>query len=221
MAWRWRIAQKLEICWWKRYLNSQPDKVYLERKKAYWHRILDEAGCVPLVGERVLDAGCGPAGVFTVLENCRVDAVDPLVAQYRETLSVFSDYQYPWTQFFCTKLEDFRVSERYSRVFCFNAINHVEDIRRGMDILADAVAPGGTLILSSDAHRHSILKWLFRLLPGDALHPHQYDRKEYIQFLRERGFRVERELVLRREFIFEYCLWVARRDGDPAQQSGR
>lgn len=215
MVWKWRIAQKLELWWWKRYLAKQSDEQYLERKKAYWQKTLAEAECIPGAGERVLDAGCGPAGVFTILQDCQVDAVDPLLEQYEGSLSVFSKQTYPWTRFFCSKLEDFPVNNGYTRVFCFNAINHVEDIGRGMDKLAAAVAPGGMLVLSSDAHRHGVLKWLFRLLPGDALHPHQYDRREYVQFLQDRGFRVERELVLRREFIFEYCLWVARRDIDP------
>lgn len=217
MVWKWRIAQKLELWWWKRYLGNQSDEQYLERKKAYWHKMLQEAGCFPGVGDRVLDAGCGPAGVFTILQDCKVDAVDPLLARYQESLTVFSEQTYPWARFFCSKLEDFHTNDGYSTVFCFNAINHVEDIRRGMDKLAAAVEPGGTLVISSDAHRYRVLKWLFRLLPGDALHPHQYDRREYAQFLKDRGYRMERELVLRREFIFEYCLWVARRDSDPAR----
>jgi len=218
MALKWHLAQKLEVWWWKKYLSRQEPTAYLKNKERYWQKILKLAEMQPEEGARVLDAGCGPAGVFTVLKKNRVDAVDPLVDEYEAKLAIFSRINYPWVRFFTHKLESFVSPDLYATVFCFNAINHVEDIQKGFDALSAVLAPGGALVLSVDTHRYKVLKWLFRILPGDALHPHQYDREEYVRFLEQRGFRIVREELLRRELIFDYRLWVARRGPDPMMQ---
>jgi SAM-dependent methyltransferase len=218
MATKWHFAQKLEIWWWKKYLDRKVPSEYLSKKQVYWHKILDLTGISPGSGVRILDAGCGPAGIFTVLGHCAVDALDPLLEQYERKLPIFKRRDYPHTRFIPQKLEDFIARDSYETVFCFNAINHVDDIQKGIDVLTKVVAPTGNLVVSVDTHRNRLLKWLFRIAPADALHPHQYDRDEYVQFFEQRGFHIVRETVLRKELIFEYRLWVFRRHTDPKTQ---
>ena len=69
-------------------------------------------------------------------------------------------------------LEDFESPKNYDKVFCLNAINHVEDLGLCFDKLVQFTRSGGTLIVSIDAHNYQLFKHVFRLLPGDILHPH-------------------------------------------------
>ena len=83
---RWKIAQSAEIRWWQRYLKRKPAADYLQWKSAYWKTFLHQIGLKVKASENVLDAGCGPAGVFMVLKDQKVDAVDPLLDQYDKKL---------------------------------------------------------------------------------------------------------------------------------------
>lgn len=208
---RWQWAQKAELKWWKQYLRRQEPAEYLHRKAIYWRRVLEEAGFAPQPGERVLDAGCGPAGIFIILQNQLVDAVDPLLDAYQADLSVFRKENYPYVRFFAEALEIFCPSVAYPTVFCLNAVNHVRDIEKSFDVLAQAVAPGGTLLLSVDAHRFGFLKYLFRLLPGDILHPQQFDDAEYRAMMEQRGFVIRREIILKQELLFRHYLYAAQK----------
>jgi len=182
--------------------------VYLSRKAAYWRRVLDAADYRPAPGARVLDAGCGPAGVFMVLKEQRVDACDPLLPRYETSIPHFRKEDYPWVRFLEAPLEYLAPETPYESLFCLNAINHVADLTVALDRLVAALAPGGKLLLSVDAHRHDLLKRIFRILPGDILHPHQHDLAEYESMLKRRGLKVERRVLLKPGRIFDYWLLV-------------
>lgn len=211
---RWKLAQAAEALWWRFYLRKKLPEDYLRQKAAYWRRVLQAARYEPAPGARVLDAGCGPAGIFIILEGLEVDAVDPLLEVYRAKLPHFNPSRFPHVYFFAEPIEYFQPSGRYDAVFCLNAINHVAELGRSLDALAGALQPGGRLILSVDAHRFVFLKKLFQWLPGDVLHPHQYSVEEYRHMLEERGIKVERTVRLKEGFIFDYFLMVGRRRED-------
>lgn len=161
-------------------------------------------------GRRVLDAGCGPAGVFCYLhEKEQVTAIDPLLDHYEADLAVFQRSAYPNVTFRRTRLEDYRSAAPFTAIYCFNAINHVADWDAALDALTAAATTGTRLLLTSDVHRHRWLLPVFRALPGDALHPQQHAAAAYRTALTDRGWRIEREEVLRTEAIFAYVAWVA------------
>lgn len=205
------MAQRLEIKWWRRYLRQQEVDIYLAKKKAYWRRMLTQIGLELAPMTSVLDAGCGPAGIFMIMSGQRVTAVDPLIIHYEHDLPHFSSAHYPWVAFQRAKIEDLPPNPIYDYVFCLNAINHVEDLPRALDALTSQLAPGGTLVLSVDTHRFSGLKYLFRLLPGDVLHPHQHDWREYQEMIRARGLDILDTHCLKREPIFDYQLLIAQK----------
>lgn len=212
--WRWRIAQFFEIRWWRRYLSNKEKTAYLDWKRAYWQRFLALAGIEPPPAEaQVLDAGCGPAGIFIVLTTQKVVALDPLLPRYERDLPHFSPADYPNVRFVAQPLENYfpESGAPFDLVFCLNAINHVADLQTAFDRLAALTKPGGTLALSVDAHNFGWLKHIFRLAPGDILHPHQLDLAEYQAALTARGFRVERTVLVKKELIFSYFLLVAQR----------
>lgn len=211
-SFRWKLAQYLEVKWWNRYLSDKNPEEYLTWKIDYWKQLLAElSDSLPLKkGATVLDAGSGPAGVFIALENCKVKAVDPLLDSYK-SLPHFQPEKFPNVRFETNAIESLSKSEQFDIVFCLNAINHVSDIHLAYNQLVLAVKENGYLVVSIDAHRSSILKSIFKALPGDVLHPHQYDLKEYEQFLTDRGFVIEKTILKTPGNIFDYYVQVARK----------
>jgi 2-polyprenyl-3-methyl-5-hydroxy-6-metoxy-1,4-benzoquinol methylase len=212
MTFRWKIAQAAEIRWWQSYLKNKPTTDYAVWKTKYWQDLLAEIGLATSIteGSKILDAGCGPAGIFMIFKNQSVDALDPLLDGYEAKLPHFKRENYPNVQFFSQPLESFSDKKAvYDTVFCLNAINHVADLQQAFDVLVDATKSGGTLVVSIDAHNYSFLKTIFQALPGDVLHPHQFDLAEYSAMLTSRGCRIERTLLKKSEFIFNYYVLVA------------
>jgi 2-polyprenyl-6-hydroxyphenyl methylase/3-demethylubiquinone-9 3-methyltransferase len=208
MQLRWQIAQFFEIHWWQRYLRRQDKVAYLNWKKNYWQQFLAQADCAPRAGEQVLDAGCGPAGIFSILAAQRVDALDPLLDLYAAKLPHFSPADYPNVRFFCQTLESFFPENQYDTIFCLNAINHVADLGKCLDRLVALTCEGGTLAVSIDAHKYKIAKRVLRFLPGDILHPHQFDLEEYRAMFTTRGCALRREVLLKKGGLFDYWLLV-------------
>ncbi|MBK8443046.1 MAG: methyltransferase domain-containing protein [Sphingobacteriales bacterium] len=213
---RWRIAQWAELHWWKRYLLPKNVESYLQWKRQYWRQLLQQIS-VPLPLEepdtKVLDAGCGPAGVFMVLPHNEVVAFDPLLQHYAH-LPHFNEAQYPNVQFFGSTLEQFYQEhpQRYNIVFCMNAINHVDNLAAAFDNLAALTLPKGFWVLTVDAHRYQLLKPIFRLLPGDILHPHQHHLNDYNKMIAARGFTILQTHLLQSSALFHHYLIVAQRN---------
>lgn len=214
---RWQLAQWFELRWWQRYLKGKDKTAYLNWKKGYWHKVVQQAEALagaPLLVERplqILDAGCGPAGIFTILEGHRVDAFDPLLHRYQTHLTFFDVTDYPWVQFENQALEVFQPEVTYDLIFCMNAINHVRDIQVSLKNLAAAAKPGAIVVLTVDVHRIPFLKPLFRLLPGDVLHPQQHSLNDYYRLLPEAGLEVTGEALVRHEGLFDHKLLVGRK----------
>jgi len=237
-SFRWKVAQWFELRWWKSYLRGKNKEEYLAWKKSYWQNILslvsDKVKLNP--SKTIIDLGCGPAGVFIALPQNKVTAVDPLIDEYENQTPFFSKSNYPNVTFVKSTIEEFEVSViasealrakqspssrveiasqslamTYDVVFCMNCINHVHDIEKGFEKLKEVCADGGTLVLSIDAHNFSFFKHLFRLIPGDILHPHQYDLAEYKIFLEKQGFEIVKTELLKQEFLFGHWVVVAEK----------
>ena len=207
---KWKVAQATEWRWWIKYLKTKDKAEYLEWKRGYWNSLLAKAGDVLPIspGSKILDAGSGPAGIFIVLEGHTVNAVDPLLDKYAATLSQFDKADYPYVTFHNLPLEDYNGEGNFDVVFCMNAINHVSDLPGSFDIIVEQTRPGGYLVVTIDAHNHSFFKHLFRLIPGDILHPHQYDLKEYEQMLMSRGCELVKTVHLKHEFFFDHNMLI-------------
>lgn len=214
-SWKWRIAQWLEYRWWQRYLQEKDPRAYLAWKTDYWRQLLQElaAHYPQKEGLDILDAGCGPAGIFMVLQGHRVHAIDPLLDKYRQ-LPHFLPDEYPWVRFEQMPLESLDAANVYDRIYCLNAINHVRNLDACYDNLVSATKPGGYLVISTDAHRYTFLKKLFQWIPGDALHPVQMDIAEYTRKLTERNMDIIANILYKKAGIFNYYITIARKRTD-------
>lgn len=170
MSLRWKLAQSIEKRWWNRYLKNKNPDDYLKWKRNYWRSFLSDIDCPKPSNLRILDAGCGPAGIFLILDQNEVIAFDPLLSKYKD-LSAFRPDDVPWVHFEETLLEEFS-APLFDEIYCTNAINHVRDLKAGLQKLLDLLKPGGTLIVSTDCHKFGLFKFLFRLTQWDVLHPH-------------------------------------------------
>lgn len=214
MTLRWKIAQWFELQWWRSYLRGKDKDTYLTWKKNYWKGLLDKiADEIKIdVTQSVIDLGCGPAGIFIALANKQITAVDPLLNKYQTQTQFFKKADYPNVKFVESTIEDFEAQEiKYDIVCCMNAINHVHNITRGFNKLKEVCAPKGTIIISIDAHNFSFFKYLFRLIPGDILHPHQYNLNQYTTLLSHGGWQTATPVLLKHEFFFDHYVLVAKK----------
>jgi len=210
-SWRWRFAQFLELRWWQRYLQKLDWEEYVKAKQRHWQKLLGLLEIQLVQEERILEAGCGPAGIFTILNDQKVDALDPLLSKYESQLPGFSQAQFPYVQFQELMLEQLDATDHYDQVFCLNAINHVADLDLALRKLIQALKPQGTLVLTIDVHRHRFFRWVFRLIPGDVLHPQQDAIEDYLRLLEAQGMTIEKTLVLKSGWIFDYAAVKARK----------
>ncbi|HRG89383.1 MAG TPA: class I SAM-dependent methyltransferase [Chitinophagales bacterium] len=220
---KWKVAQWFELRWWKNYLRGKDKATYLQWKRNYWQNLLGQIADIVKIENQhtICDLGCGPAGIFIALPHNQVTAVDPLLNEYEKQLPFFDKSEYPNVTFVTSTIEDFgnsktsevlKTSEVYTYdvVFCLNAINHVYDIQAGFAKLRELCATNGQVIVSIDAHNYSLFKYLFHAIPGDVLHPHQYNLGEYKTMLEEQGLAIQKTVLLKQEFIFNHYLLVAK-----------
>lgn len=152
----------------------------------------------------MLDAGCGPAGIFISLGNCVVMACDPLLGFYQNEISHFSKPDYPYVDFHSLPIESIQWKNEFDFVFCLNVINHVKDFDQALSLLVAAAKPNHSVIISIDCHNFKMAKWLFRALPFDILHPHQFDLGEYLSKFESAGLSIEKHVLIKTGFFFNY-----------------
>lgn len=203
------MAQYFEIRWWKRYLNGKSPAAYFQWKRDYWSNFLEKWQIRPLPGQRVLDAGCGPAGIFMEMESNDVDAIDPLYNAYKARFPELFTFYRPNVHFHNAQIEAYSAPQPYDFIYCLNCINHVQNMENALQNLYALGAPNATLILTTDAHNYAFLKFIFSLVPGDILHPHQYMIDQYCQKTANAGWQVTAVHPIQKEGIFTYFLITA------------
>ena len=210
---RWRTAQFFESLWWRNYLAKKDVTEYLRLKVLYWNKVLESiASSVKLnPNDKILDAGCGPAGIFIALKEHHVTAFDPLLDTYNQTLQHFKFEMYPAVKFKTDTLESFKSEDQFDVVFCMNAINHVSELDKAFLTLYQLTKPGGKIVVSIDAHNRKFFKQLFRLQPADILHPHQYDLEEYKEMLTSLNCEILLTSLIKEEFLFNHYILVAEK----------
>lgn len=208
---RWQLAQFFERIWWNNYLENKTPHEYLLWKTAYWKSFLDNLNIDQAsIAEPIMDVGCGPAGIFTIFQDKNITALDPLINEY-QNLSIFNQSDYPQVNFINKSFEDYNGKESYQTVFCLNAVNHFIDLKGSFKRLNHFTAKNGHLVVSIDAHNYSLFRYLFAWIPFDILHPHQYTLDEYMDFMKDNGFKIEQKVRIKKAFFFDYWVLVAHK----------
>ena len=205
---RWKIAQKAELQWWRNYIRKKEPQAYLTWKDNYWIQFLENLDIQPKVNQSVLDVGCGPAGIFRVLKQQHVTALDPLLDKYEASLPVFSRKDHSHCQFVISTFEEYESNQKFDWVFCINAINHVANLKASVEKILQLTEENGRLVLSIDVHRFLFWKYLLRILPTDILHPHQHGLEDYKAMVENAGGMVEQEVCYKKGGLFDYYVLI-------------
>lgn len=216
---KWQIAQFFEIRWWNNYLKGKDAEEYLSWKKGYWKKVLDLAkenlpndlksklSGVDSEQNIIWDAGCGPAGIFIMFDKAKVFATDPLLDSYKKEKLLFrNDAQN--IEFITAPLEKTHLPIKSDILFCMNALNHVENIDRATQQFISNLKENSLVICTLDCHRFNLLKHIFRLIPGDLLHPHQYSLKDYIELFQKYGLKPIANVQIKKGNIFNHDLMI-------------
>ena len=183
---------------------------YLAWKKSYWSDFIQTNQCK--IGDHCLDLGCGPAGIFTVLTNKQVTAVDPLLDEYQQSLAHFDRQMYPSTMFIKSKMECLNVDCDYDTIFCLNALNHVDNLEDAIMSMANVMHGKTQAYVSIDVHRAKYLQQVFKWIPADALHPHQLTSDQYKALFLDAGLVVKSTNLIKRGRIFDYVLFTIKKN---------
>lgn len=176
---------------WERRLAEQPDlrgtgetglslaynaACYALRRQVLDRALADEA--LDPRGRSVLDVGCG-TGFFTAYylgRGARVTGMDIAPTSIR-----LLSQRHPDARFVLGDVSETPVEGRYDIVNAFDVLYHVTDDarwRRAVGNLAEAVAPGGALLVTDT----------FVALPGGATHNRMRPIEDYAAVLRPMGF---------------------------------
>lgn len=214
---KWQLAQFFEIRWWQHYLKKKNDQKYLHWKKNYWQGILNLAESIShephqsiirnadQPGNIIWDAGCGPAGIFIFFDKAKILATDPLLKDYSSKNLLFSSNKEN-VKFYNSAMENTELPGQCDLVFCMNALNHVRDLDKATEKLQTNLKSNGVLVCTLDCHRYNLLKHIFRLIPGDVLHPHQYNLEDYIDLFKKFDLKTLATSRIKNGKIFDHYL---------------
>ena len=125
----------------------------------------------------VVDVGCGPVGIISVIKAREKVGIDPLIDEYKKIFDMEPDVRY-----INAKGEDIPLQDGYADfVFCVNTLNHVQNPEKVLSEIARILKPGGKLYF--DVHNN----------PISVGHPHAFTQ-ESVQVLLKRHFKVERTI---------------------------
>lgn len=210
MSRRWAQAQEVELDCWIASKDTIQSPVYLRAKKDLWLGVLallrDYVSFADLTTKRVLEFGCGPNGVFLLVDNNpQYLCLDPLMDQYR---AHFPFINRSGVTFINSKIEDYQSGEDFDLVLGFNALDHVDDIYLSVQKISQLLAGDGLAVISVNAHKfslfRSVLSWAYPLL--DKPHKHQYTADQYRVLFNNVGLEVMEKFSLDKvlsEFVRE------------------
>lgn len=175
---RWREAQEHELEFWR---NWRAVPVYRDVDLGrYWSGERERLGLAPehFRGLRVLDVGCGPAGLIHFLPEAALRIrIDPLLGEYADKLPLDE----PGVSAIATGERLPLPDQAVDAVVCFNALDHMRDPQAALRELARVVRRGGSMLLMV----HTFPRWALPLLAVDHLHPHHWTEASFVGRVRE------------------------------------
>lgn len=170
--------------------DSWDSTLYDDRHSFVWKKSADLVDILdPRPGERILDVGCG-TGHLTAQIAARgaqvlgLDSSASMIAQARQN--------YPKLNFKLADARDFRFDESFDAVFSNAALHWIPEAARVISGMADALNPGGRLVLEMGAKGNiaRIVTVLAQVLP-EARNPWYFPTAgEYACLLEENGFEI-------------------------------
>lgn len=183
----WQQAQSEELNCWVQISHKLDSALYIERKKAYWRRILHKAGLTPeeVAAQSVIEVGAGPSGIFLLFPD-KADFVtlDPLNDKYKQ----LAPHLYHQQTVVTSPLEAFAPGRTFEIVFAINCIDHSDDIDLFVEKLAVLCGVGGTAVLAVNCHQNKWSEWIWQRFQSilEPHHPYHFTAENYVKLLSPR-----------------------------------
>ena len=180
----WQQAQSEELNCWVQISHKLDSDLYIERKKAYWQRILHKAGLTAelLTDQSVIEVGAGPSGIFLLFPH-KLDFVtlDPLNDEYRR----LAPHLFHQQTAIASSLETFAPKQTFDYVFAINCIDHSDDIELFVEKLAALCGVGGTAVLAVNCHQNRWSEWIWQRFQAilEPHHPYHFTEANYARLL--------------------------------------
>ena len=172
----WERIQRIE----RAYQERKDPSTILAVNCLYWRRVLKSLpeGEFEIGPEsRVLDAGCGGAGILLALEEGIRSGFDPLMGFYLERFPHLAEAPVRWIE---ADAEGFYAEEPFDFIFCINTLDHTRDPRRAAQNLEHLLAPSGKLVCVLNVHLtrfwRAYYERFYRFV--DPPHPHHIHRDD-------------------------------------------
>ena len=190
----WDRAQEGQRDFWlkERTRRTEGDP---EKRRDFWNEYLDvirrHRPFQP--GDRVLDVGCGPAGIITAVEDfCERYGVDPLMDFFGGEYELSPAIHYSQQQGETLDFED----GFFQAVACVNVLDHTRDWQAVLREIGRVLAPGGCFLLELDTFRgfeyfrKRFKRWT-RIVRGRIeKHPHTLRIRDVTRAARRAGFEI-------------------------------
>jgi len=140
----------------------------------------------------VVDIGCGPVGIISVVEAREKVGIDPLMDEYKKIFDMEPDVKY-----INAKGEEIPFPDNYADVvFCVNVLNHVQDPDKVLSEIARILKPEGKLYF--DVHDNAL----------SVGHPHLFTR-ESVYSLLSKHFQIEKNIERNEIPVITYEIYCA------------
>lgn len=190
----WTRAQEGEREYWRSdFARAQEGDP--ERRRDLWNGYLDHLRRKRPFhpGDRVLDVGCGPAGIITAVEtHCERYGVDPLMDFYRKEYSLPEGIHFSGQTGERLEFAD----GFFHAVTCVNVLDHTRDPQAVCNELFRVLQPGGYLLVEVDTFKglryvHKAFKRWTRMARGKIeKHPHTFRVSRVVDMVERSRFEV-------------------------------
>jgi len=178
-------AQEYEIKYTIKYKwREEWKKLYRE----YLRTFLEISNSFP--ESVVVDVGCGPVGIITVLEAKEKIGIDPLIDEYKKRFDMEPDVRY-----INAKGEEIPLQDGYADVvFCVNTLNHVQNPDKVLSEIARILKPKGRLYF--DVHDNLL----------SIGHPHLFTM-ESMYLLLSKHFKIDKSIRRNKIPVITYVVY--------------
>ena len=189
---KWYIAQKRETECWDLIKDKIFSVEYQLAKKKYWESVIEKIRKY-IKGNRILDIGCGPTGIFispffTNTDKYLKTGIDSLMAHYLENYPFLKEMKVNWIN---APFENYAFEESFDTVFIFNALDHTQNPELVIQKINHILTPNGVVVISLNIYNQKLIKMVIEKIPFlDPLHPHKFYYEDLVTLLHKNGFKL-------------------------------
>jgi ubiquinone/menaquinone biosynthesis C-methylase UbiE len=211
-------ALRKELHFWRRRGVLRDQALRVRRYDPFLMESMRIGGLT--AGGEVLDVGCGPTCCAMVIPSARKWYLDPLLDEYRKICEL------PEGEYLAAAIEEAALPDGFfDLAICLNALDHLRDPWKALEVLHRVLKPDG-ILLCSVYTRRSLLAALRNLqeylgLSTDVAHPYSFTTDTLSRQLRLAGFVFDPPRIVHADRERAEMIWCCRKPaGQPAPVAG-